>query len=382
MDRKNLVQKLKTGLIGISAISSLLFSCSDNSKLGSEGVSSGEKSNKIAYKIIQIEDDIDTIPFNTILSLKTLDSLIDNSENYIEKKEFYNEKDLEKISKQIYLEINKIKGIEKITEPCYTNSLIYSAIGNAHQIPFEIVDLGEHLFIQYNPDKKHDVLNPENSVNEGDINIETTTGEIQEIQNGKYSDTYYINEFALQKKGLEKRIFFKNLDEKELLSVVYAQTAGNYLKKNIKNQNNIKNDNWRKKAIEYCNKAIELDSTSQSAYLTLGIAESMKNEFPVSYTGQKKAIKCFEKALELSPSAKIYCQIGNSYSELGFRKIAIENYTSALNLIYESRKEFNKPEDYLKNLETECLFFRARMYEILGNEKDAEKDKLLLDKIL
>ncbi|MBI2003969.1 hypothetical protein HYS72_00715, partial [Candidatus Pacearchaeota archaeon] len=324
MNRKNLIQKLKTEIIGISVMGSLLFSCSDNSKLSPEGVSSGEKNTEIAYKIIQIENGINN-KNNSFLTAETLDSLIYNSKNYIgplgvsfgEKKEFYDEEDLKKISKKIYSEINGAKGIKKIDEECYRNSLIYLAIGNAHQIPFEIVDLGEHLFIQYNPDKKHDALNPNNPLNEGDINIETTTGEIQESQNGKYSDAYYINEFTLKKESLEKRIHFKNLNEKELLSVVYTQTAGICLKKNMKNQDNEENDNWRKKAIEYCAEAIKLDSNSQSAYLTLGIAESMKNEFPVSYAGHKKAIKYFKKASELFPSAKIYYQIGNSSAQIG-----------------------------------------------------------------
>mgnify|MGYP001558792390 FL=1 len=372
MNEKKFIKNLKMSFIGISAISSLLLSCSDNSNL------KRTNENNIAYKMLQIEDSIDTIPFNTIPSIKTLDSLIDNSKSYIEKKDFYDEKSLKKIGKKIHSEIIKLNGIENSKDFCYKSALIYLAIGNANQIPFEIVDLGEHGFIQNNQDKKHNVLNHNAQVNKGDINIETTTGEIQKSQNGKYSDVYYINKFALQKKGLEKRIYFKNLNEKELLSLAYTQTAGNYLKKNMKNQN----DSWREKVIEYCNKAIELDSNFQSAYITLGIAESMKNEFPVSYSGHKKAIKHFEKALELFPSADAYFLIGNSYKELGHRKKAIENYTSALNSIYELRKEFNKPKDYLKDLEVKCLFWRAQMHEILGDEKSAEKDKFLLNKNL
>lgn len=369
MSGKNLIKKLKISLLGISTISSILFSCSNNPKL--------EKNNEIVHKILQIEENTDNLPFNTCPSLQTLDSLIDNSKEYIEKKEFYTEKDLEKISKKIYSEINKLNNLKNIKDQCYRSSLIYLAIGNANQIPFNIIDIPGapgHIFIRYNPDGKHDIINPDNPLNKGDINIETTTGEIQESKNGEYSDNYYIHEFALEKESLKKNIFLRSLNEKELLSTAYTQIAINYLQKIIKNQNSGKNDFWRKKTIENCNTAIKLDSTSQDAYITLGMGESMEDKFPIAYEGHKKAIKSFEKALELYPSENVYYLIGNSYANLGHKREAIENYTKAINSVYQLREEFNKPSDYLENLEMRCLFLRAKMYGELGDKEKAEKD--------
>ena len=70
---------------------------------------------------------------------------------------------------------------------CYRNSLIYLAIGQANNIPlYGTITQGapqqDHIFIRYDPDGKHDPLNSNNSINKEDINIETTTGEIQENQ--------------------------------------------------------------------------------------------------------------------------------------------------------------------------------------------------------
>lgn len=357
MDKKNLLQKFGTGIFGISIIGSLFFSCSNPQK--------SEKYNNLARRILMTEDSTDNILFNTCPSVKTLDSLIDNSEKYIEKKEFYSKEELEKISKKIYSEISGLNELKDREDQCYRNSLIYFAIGNVNKIQLNIIDIPEanHIYIKYSP------------INKESFNIETTTGEIQESRNGKYSDNYYIGEFALTKSSLEKNASLRKLNEKELLSLAYTQIAVNFLEKNKKQKNNLKSEFFREKAIEKCNRAIQLDSASQSAYITLGIAESMKEEFPVSYEGNKKAIKCFEKALKINPSANIYYLIGNSYGKLSQREKAIKNYTNALNLIYELRKEFNKPASYLRDLETKCLFWREHMYEILGNSKKDTEDK-------
>ncbi len=356
MDKKNFFQKLKIGFFGISIIGSLFFSCSQKTPKALE------KYNTLAHKILMIEDSADNIPFNTCPAIKTLDSLINNSKEYLEKKEFYSKEDLEKISNKIYSEISKLPELENREDQCYRNSLIYLAIGEANEILFYLVDIPGHpghTFIRY----------------KDSVNIETINGEIQ--KNEKYSNKYYINEFAITKNSLEKEITLKNLSEKEARALAYSETAADCLK----GKGNSQKEFFRKKAIEYCNKALELSPNFKSAYIALGIAESAKEEFPVSYGGNKKAIKCFEKALEINPSANTYYLIANSYRELSQRKKAIDNYTNSLNLIYESRKEFNKSGNYLKDLEVKCLLWRARMYEILGDDNKSERDKKKVSEI-
>jgi len=91
-------------------------------------------------------------------------------------------------------------GIKERTDICYRKSLIFLAIGRKNNIPFYFIDIPAepgHTFIRYDPDAKHDPLNPDNPINKDDINIETTA-------EGIFSDQFYINEYHLSKKSLEK----------------------------------------------------------------------------------------------------------------------------------------------------------------------------------
>ena len=79
-------------------------------------------------------------------------------------------------------------------------------------------------------------------------------------------------------------------------------------------------------AIQYYNKAIELNPSSADAYNSRGIAYAKKDEL-------ERAIQNFGKAIELNPSsADAYNNRGNVYSDKGELDRAIQDYNKALEL--------------------------------------------------
>ncbi len=247
MSGKNLVQKLKTGILSFAIVSSSYF----NSVQAQENYQ--PKYNTISHKMLMIEAG------NFYLDFKKLDDLIDDSKNYIKKKENYSKEEIAKISEKIYSEIGKKLDLNGLLElyylfkdagPCYKTTLCYLAIAKANDLPIYAVDIPKymgHIFVRYDKDGKHDPLNPNNPVNNGDINIETTTGGISEISNGKFSDSYYINKHEISKEALKKQTSLRALkNEEQYLSVAYIQKTG----KSFKEINRIEKE--IKKEIEKC----------------------------------------------------------------------------------------------------------------------------------
>ena len=413
MGGKNFIQKLKTGIAGLSLMSFLYF----NSATAQENYI--PKYNTIAHKMLMIEDSADNIPFNTYPTLRTLDNLIDNAKNYIEKKENYTKQEIAEISKKIYGDI--LKQIPSIKERkdedlCYRNSLIYLAIGQANNIPlYGTITQGapqqDHIFIRYDPDGKHDPLNSNNSINKKDINIETTTGEIQENQKGIFSDKYYINTKAISKQTLENGISLKNLNEKELLSITYLQRGRLYniegRKAEIERNETHKQSKYsemikmNKKAFNDYNKALELNPNNLRAYIALGdflgespgIYEPKDPEFS-KYNPLMQSIENLNKTIELdSLNPKAYELLGRTYLRSYKWEKSIESYTKALDLIEKKLRNKKSSQEIvyqlsweisypLMNLKIDCFSGRSCSYFSLGNKENAERDTKEVKKLI
>jgi len=350
--------KIKKYTISLILISSVLFT--DKSSSGQTTYI--PRYNTIAHKMLHIEDSLklDFPGYKIFPDYKTLDALIDNSKTYITKKQKYSQEDIKKIIEKIYTDMmNKIPEVKNRKKICYETSLIYLAIGESNNLPFYGVTIPGnfkgHIFIRYDPDGKHDVLNQENIVNKGDFNIATASGEIRK-------DRDYFRSI-ISKKAIEKGIYLKNLNEKELLSISYWDRAGKKIKeKNYKN------------ALKDCEKAIQLNPNSVQAYQVKGIIFSSKENSGKDYN---KAIENYTKAIELNPEPELYNEKASLLYDLGKYKESIENYTTAIG----KTRELGKENDYLQGLTLKCLEIhylneRAIVFNKINDFEKSKRDTL------
>ena len=365
--------KIKKYTISLILISSVLFT--DKSSSGQTTYI--PRYNTIAHKMLHIEDSLklDFPGYKIFPDYKTLDALIDNSKTYITKKQNYSKEDIEKIVKKIYSDmINKIPEVKNRKQICYETSLIYLAIGQENNLPFYAVTVPGtpegHIFVRYDPNGEHDALNPNSEINKGDLDIETTSGKIHKDNNFLpiISDIKKEN----YKKAIEKGIYLKNLNEKELLSISYWNKAG----KNIENQE-------YEKAIENCNKAIQLNPTSVQAYQIKGMTLKIENNPNKDY---KKSIESFTKAIELNPEPTLYSERAKSLRGLKKYNESLEDYTIAIKKLREFAEDagsFYRFYD-LKYAEINCLIGRAltfcKMKDLEKSEKDVNKAQKLAEK--
>ena len=465
-----LLKKLKTGFVGLGLIGASYF----NAKAQENSISRYDELNKlgfveamylryeskpnekytpkyntIAHKMLMIEDSGKVCSYPP---LRKLDEVIDYSKKFI-KKTHYTKQELSDLSKKIYLTINAVdfnlahdseEGaflMMPTLEACYIYSLYYLAVGEANNLPFYAVNFEKnieytnfifkerslgHIFIRYDPDGKHDVLNSNAQVNQGDINIEATAGEIQKSQNGEYSDNYYINKYELPTISLKKGISLVNLNEKRLLELAYGKRSfknivyaakvkirlEDNLDKEIKDcklyrdpsygykspatqsqneecwkKNNLKfrqdsiikeNNKLINESIKSFDKIIESNPNSflahyckGSGYLFLDTKDSSIFSKEISENKNfviKKAIESYIKASELAPNPEIYKKIANLYYLLdkeGCYK-DLEYITKAINLVNENIKK-EKNLEKLKDL-------KDRLEILNGNKKEIEKD--------
>ncbi|MBI2057212.1 hypothetical protein HYT91_03085 [Candidatus Pacearchaeota archaeon] len=443
---KGLLDKLKLGFASAGLASFLYFNSATaqfpffNKSLFLQEIIKKEqdkdyktKYNTVAHQMLMIEDSgiVGAYP-----SLKKLDEAIDLSKKFI-KKTRYTKQELSDLSKKIYLIINGTDyflahdydegEFFSVLPTCYIYSLYYLAIGQANNLPFYAVNFEKnledalgHIFIRYDPDGKHDVLNPENPVNKGDINLEATTGEIQ--NKGEYSDNYYIDKYNIQDISLKNRTALENLDEKKLLGLSYIWRATktslyargiredseeeleeeikkcesykdlfyghtllatkNQIKKCLENKNiehrkdSIKEEhlNLTNKAFEDYNKAIELNPNSFIAYYCKGASYQLlcSGHFGVPDNEEDKnlmlkAIENYIKAAEISPNPEIYKKIASNYYNLGKEGCYkdIEYIAKAINLMNENIKKE-------KNLE-KTKDLKNKLKELEESKKHIEK---------
>ena len=369
MMKKNLLNKMKLGLAGLSLIGFSYFNANAQENYQ-------PKYNTIAHKMLMIEDSVDDIPNNTYPTLKTLDNLIKNAENYLPKKTYspftnYTKEEIKEISKQIYYQIvyGNMPDINQRNDFCSKSSLVYLAIGQVYNLHFYAsmlpsdIERRGHIFVRYDRDGKHDPLNPNNPFNKGDINIETTEGEIEDEK--KFSDEFYMKNYYLKKESLEKNNYLRNLNEKELLSKAYSERMTFFfLEKDKKRKLTIQDFDA---AIKDYNLAIKLDSNNFGAFLRRGLILNLKGEY-------KKAIENFEQALEICKDPRTYGLIAEDYTVLKEDKKAIQEYTNAINLIEDWGKISLHQEKSLDIYKSIWLIERYHCYKKLGNNEKANQD--------
>lgn len=137
---------------------------------------------------------------------------------------------------------------------------------------------------------------------------------VQLADSRKFDDSFKNFEAAITINESIESPEFKNL-----IAIKYEYK----LKLIIKAQLEIENLNYDV-AIEYCNKAIELDSTFIDAYFYIGIVNNKKQEYDT-------AITYFKKSIDLSPNyAKSWNHMGFSNEKLGQLEKAIDSYKKAV----------------------------------------------------
>ncbi|MEK6823878.1 MAG: hypothetical protein AABY06_02470 [Nanoarchaeota archaeon] len=329
------------------------------------------KYNTTAHIMLEMEDSINDGP--PYPRLKTLDELIENSKNYILKKDpkTYAKEEIAELSKNVYERImEKLPDIKERDDLCYKMSLIYFAIGEANGIPFYVSLLPRvpgHVFVRYDPDGKHDPLNQGNPANKEDINIETTTGEIQNTEKGEYSDEYFIHKKCLSKKELEKKPWLKNLTEKELFGLAYLMRTDYY------------GDTEFDKKFEDCKKSISLFPNCFMTYLTTARTLEKLEYWGKLNSGPLKDEKpafYYEKSLELSQEPETYIELaGYHLHRKKDNKKTIENCTKAVDLIYERINLECEPKKS-GNLLFSAYAKRRFAYENLGNFEKAKNNYL------
>ena len=360
---KGLKNKVKMGLVGLALAGTTVF----NPLSAQENYT--PKYNTIAHKMNRIGNN---------LKPKTLDKYIDNSKNYIQRKDKYTREDIKNISKNIISDIKKNPPETKTPKDlCYRNSLIYLAIGEANNLPFYGVMTIDHIFVRYDPKRDgNNPLNKNDLRNKGDINIETVVGMIEDEE--KFSNQHLIFFNYLSKEHLKKNLLLKNLNEKQLLSYAHAQNAAKY-----------ELEEKFGEAIKDCNKAIELNPKCFLAYELKGIALSHKDSKIKDYG---KAISIFNKSLELAPRPDIYYWKGMALKNSGKDKEAIESFTKAIDILEKWNRSLRTPneinqtiyamlksgqvyEGILKSLK-DCFSGRASAYKNIGDFANHKSDSL------
>jgi len=341
------------------------------------------KYNTLAHRALQIEDSVKIAH----PSLKKLDEFIDSSKTYIPQKELdkYTKEDIKNISTNIYNHILKVypklrrDSIEKNTnekiDACYRFTLFYLATGL-----FRPVSMPRHEIVRFDPNSKHHPGIPNHPDNRGDINIEVTTGE---IENGyKYSDNFYIKDRCLDKKTLENNSYLRSSTDNEFLSYSYLLRVFPFL-----------NDRIHLETLQDCNKAIKLDPKSATAYIVKGIVRNSYGEA----SNHVKALENFEKAFELNPTPKLYDKMISAYTlmqgpqEHEYDEKIFETASKGLDLIKQWRTKFKLEElpwgediqNYrLWKLETYFHMDRERYFknkkDTISEKKEDEKIKYLL----
>ncbi len=445
------MQKLKIGFAGLGLIGASYF----NSANAQENYQ--PKYNTLAHKMVMIED---SGRIGSHISLEKLDKVIDHSKKFV-KKTRYTKQELSDLSKKIYSTINDVDyslahdNDEAPLFPgdlpaCYLYSLYYLGVGEANNLPFYAVNFEKkscfnctpefsehilfeenslgHIFIRYDPNGKHNPVNPNDLVNNGDINIESSNGEIQDEE--YYSDNYYIWKYDISEISLKNKYSLVNLDEKKLLGLAYGWRGANTLvyanRKRRQAKDELdkeigdckvirnsyygynspatqsqkeeclvkKNIEFRKDSIEkwhfklineafkYLDKTIELNPNSFTAYYCKGGGyESLNTEN--SETNKDFALKSIEnyiKAAKIAPSSGIYKKIAFNYPSISKDDCYkdIEYITKAINLDKKNlaKENMKKGKNNLEKLRCKYLSNRIKYLEDCKKniEKSAEYD--------
>lgn len=304
-------------------------------------------------------------------------------------------------AKNLFIKMDSLMDdlIYKQTAECYQTALIYYAIGEHYNLPIHIVIAppfaGEeyHSFVRWDQDGKHDPLNPENPINQGDFNWDNESKNFIKyrfIKKDRFpindDDGYYAKEFYIPKKTIEDKIYMKNLNKNEILSLfgywiqanIHFEKIGpaltnileecreadirnlpkeEYLKA-IKEIHKKRLHPIYKAAMSSINKSLDLDSLCVPCNYTKSriLSDYLHNPFD-DYDGSMEHI---DKALSLNnEQPELWEKKGHIYDRMAFSfkesskkerdfliKKADESYQTAIDLVRKRIKtEFSKTDN-------------------------------------
>ncbi|MEK6823790.1 MAG: tetratricopeptide repeat protein [Nanoarchaeota archaeon] len=234
--RNKILKNLKLGLAGL-VLAGGIYS-TDNLMNSSKNNQELLISNKKDYFVDSITSKLNKYPTTThfiyeiqgnseqnFSNVNKLDKIINNIKNKFSKKEQYSKDEVIEMLNAINKEIGDLEiDIKDGKIDCDDLSFIYLAVGEKLNLNLYGVYAPGHVFIRYDSDGKHDVLNSENPINNEDFNWETTN--LRE-----YYDKKYIEEEKISKESIENGIYMKNLTKLELLSLGYFNQGNNLFDK-------------------------------------------------------------------------------------------------------------------------------------------------------
>lgn len=375
MGKKDFIQKLKTGIIGLSLISSSYFN-SFNTNAQNESYHP-EYNTTTHYIMKEIQKEGPSI------NLKNLDNIISQTkiiikENY--KGDPYNTKEAKQLMEKIEdLIEKKYESVEN--HPCYEKTLIYLAIAEVNKLPLYPVMIPSHIFLRWDPDgihkqryysnkitdesipeeKKDYLTNEENPIsNKGDFNWDPNF--LKSFEDFWYR--YFFDcHIAFGYDEIKEGIYLKNLNKKELLSYVYTEESIHSLVKEFYG-----------KALNSVNKALELNSKNITAYHNKGkILYAMGKD-----NCKNNCEKYFEESIENYKKAKELTDDWSSFYPKYFFGIAwalksLGKYEEAEKTFNELFSRYREPEK-----EKELMTERFNFYAATNQNEKAKKDLIKL----
>ncbi|MDP2672225.1 MAG: tetratricopeptide repeat protein [Nanoarchaeota archaeon] len=280
---------------------------------------------------------------NTLITPEILDRAIDLSKEIITKQN-YTEQEARNLMKKIDSTIFKQNPDLDDKSLSYNKSLIYLAIAEENNLPLYPVSSLDQIFVRWDAKRDgHKASNPNNPINQGDFNWDPI--KLKFINDNEYTS---LTSGLMDFEAIEKGIYLKNLDKKELLAVAYWQEA-------------LTLDKMQRygEAIEYANKSLELNPNYPRAYQIRG--NCLTN---LGYLLQKKEF--YESAIEdYSKAQELNFHPENQYA-IGFNLYRLEKYD-------EAEEYYNKALNIFEN-KPRYLAARYLLYTKTNQKEKAERD--------
>jgi len=398
--KNGLIGKLKNGFIGLTLIGTSYFNFFNaNAQTTAQAqtiIQKNYQSNKnyvskynttTHYIIKEIQKE------SPIIDLKILDNIIYQSKKIIKedyKNDPYNTENSQKLLEKIGNLVEKELPLDRETHPCYKRSLTYLAIAEENKLPLYPVMIPEHIFIRWDPDgihkhrgynyyskgkqiildeaKNYLTIEENPKSNKGDFNWDPSFSKsLDDI----WYEYFFSCNATFSSNEINKGIYLKNLNKKELLSYVYAEES---LHSMIKNKYN--------EALISVNKSLELNQKNIIAYDTKGnilysIGKNCKENCEKYF---EESIENFKKANEFTDNWSIFkpeyhIKIGWALKSLGKYREAEKKFNEAI--FYKKRDvdENIKIGNY-ENGQKEFILERLRFY-LLTNQDEKAKDDLM-----
>lgn len=386
MGGKGLVKKLKLGLTGL-AIAGFNYFNSSNANAQTNGDYPLEYNTTTRYIMKNIQKE------GPYINLKTLDSIIDESKIVVKENYFgdpYDTENAKLLMKELGSIISKKIPIHKESHPCYIRGLTYLAMAEVNDLPLYPAMTPTHLFLRWDPDGIHKMywieVTKENesylstkenpSSNKADFNWDPNSLESSE----DYIYRYNFNcDGKFGWKEVVEGVYLKNLDKKELLSVVYAEEGFHSFLKEKYNE-----------ALKAFDKSLELNSKNISSleYKGKTLYRLGKNCESNCERYFERSIENFKKAGELSEKwnsiqSKYSIEIAWALKRLGRYEEAEKEFNKIIsdNIAKLTKKEISKlRENYgveLYSEDKEYILERAFFYILTSQDEKARNDLIM-----